>query len=67
MFRPNWPSSGVQVVLIKESAAHCNAGFFLLRRGLGLRYAGDHQFYIDVILWLEVGGIVSVSEGRNLV
>jgi hypothetical protein len=24
MFRPNWPSSGVQVVMIKGSAAHCN-------------------------------------------
>jgi hypothetical protein len=28
MFRPNWPSSGVQVVLVKYSAAHCNAVFF---------------------------------------
>jgi hypothetical protein len=28
-FRPNWPSSGVQVVMIKYSAAHCNAVFFL--------------------------------------
>jgi hypothetical protein len=25
MFRPNWPSSGVQV---KESAAHCNTVIF---------------------------------------
>jgi hypothetical protein len=30
MFRPNWPSSGVQVVTIKDIAAHCNAVFFLL-------------------------------------
>jgi hypothetical protein len=28
MFRPDWPSSGVQVVMVKNSAAHCNAGFF---------------------------------------
>jgi hypothetical protein len=26
MFRPNWPSSGVQMVM--DSAAHCNAVFF---------------------------------------
>jgi hypothetical protein len=24
-FQPDWPSSGVEVVGIKESAAHCNA------------------------------------------
>jgi hypothetical protein len=28
MFRPNWPSSGVQVVTVKDSAAHFNAVFF---------------------------------------
>jgi hypothetical protein len=28
MFRPNWPSSGVQVVMVKESAAQCVAVFF---------------------------------------
>jgi hypothetical protein len=28
MFQPNWPSSGVQVVMVKDSAAHCNAVFF---------------------------------------
>jgi hypothetical protein len=28
IFRPNWPSSGVQVVMVKDSAAHCSAGFF---------------------------------------
>jgi hypothetical protein len=27
MFRLNWPSSGVQVVVVRESAAHCNAPF----------------------------------------
>jgi hypothetical protein len=29
-FRPNWSSSGVQVVLMKESAAHCNAVLLFL-------------------------------------
>jgi hypothetical protein len=28
MFRPNWPSSGVLVVVVKDSATHCNAVFF---------------------------------------
>jgi hypothetical protein len=30
MFRPNWPSSGVQVVVVKDSSAYCNAVFFHL-------------------------------------
>jgi hypothetical protein len=28
MFQPNWPSLGVQVVMVKNSAAYCNAVFF---------------------------------------
>jgi hypothetical protein len=28
MFRFNWPSSGVQVVMVKDSATHCSAVFF---------------------------------------
>jgi hypothetical protein len=28
MFRPNWSCSGVQVLMVKDSAAHCNAVFF---------------------------------------
>jgi hypothetical protein len=28
MFRFNLPSSGVQVVMVKDSAAHCNVVFF---------------------------------------
>jgi hypothetical protein len=28
MFRPNWPSSGVQVDTVNDSAAHCNAVIF---------------------------------------
>jgi hypothetical protein len=29
MFRPNWSSSGVQVVVVKDSSAHYNTVFFL--------------------------------------
>jgi hypothetical protein len=32
MFRPNWPPSGVQVVVMKGSAAHLNAVLLLLCR-----------------------------------
>jgi hypothetical protein len=28
MFRSNWPSSGVQVVMVKDSAAHYNTVIF---------------------------------------
>jgi hypothetical protein len=28
MFQPNWPSSGVQAVIVKDSAAQCNAVLF---------------------------------------
>jgi hypothetical protein len=28
MFRPKWPSSGVRVIMVKDSAAHCDAVFF---------------------------------------
>lgn len=30
LFQPNWPSSDVQVVMVKDSAVNCNAVFFLL-------------------------------------
>jgi hypothetical protein len=38
MFRPNWPSSGVRVVKVKDSAAHCNVVFFppILKQELGV-------------------------------
>jgi hypothetical protein len=42
MFRPNWPSSGIQV---KNSTVHCNAIFFshiiVVSRYFG--YVGYHQ------------------------
>jgi hypothetical protein len=28
MFQPKWPSSGVQVVVVQDFAAHCNAVCF---------------------------------------
>jgi hypothetical protein len=46
MFRPNWPSSGVQVVMVKNSAAHCSAIFFLpivVASGY-FGYVAYHQF-----------------------
>jgi hypothetical protein len=36
MFRPNWPSSGVQVVVMKDSAFLCNAALLFLRNCLRL-------------------------------
>jgi hypothetical protein len=36
MFRPNRPSSGVEVAVVKEPAAHSKAVYFLLCGYLGL-------------------------------
>jgi hypothetical protein len=47
MLQPNWPSSGVQVVMIKDSTAHCNAVFFppiVVASGYS-GYVGYHQFF----------------------
>jgi hypothetical protein len=47
MFRPNCPSSGVQVVMVQDSAPQCNAAFFppiILASGY-LGYVGCHQLY----------------------
>jgi hypothetical protein len=47
MFGPNWPSSGVQVVMVKNSAA---AVFFppvVVSSGY-IGYVGYHQFYLGV-------------------
>jgi hypothetical protein len=56
MFRPDWPSSGVQVVMVKDSAAGCNTVFFppivVVSRYFG--YVGYHQFYLDVLMLLVV-------------
>jgi hypothetical protein len=51
MFRPNLPSSGVKVAVIKESAAHCNAVLFLLCSCLRLFLvmSVNHLFYLGVL------------------
>jgi hypothetical protein len=51
MFQPNLPSSGVQVVMVKDSAAHCNAVLFPpIVFGSGyFGYVGYHQFYLVVL------------------
>jgi hypothetical protein len=51
MFRPNWPSSGAQVVVAKEYTAHCKAVFFppiLVASGC-FDYVGYRQFYSGVL------------------
>jgi hypothetical protein len=48
MFRPNWPSTGVQFVMVKDSAAHCNAVIFptiVVVSGY-FGYVGYYQFYL---------------------
>jgi hypothetical protein len=52
MFRPNQPSSGVQVVVMKESAAYCNAVLLILCsfRGLILGYAGRSALVCLMVL-----------------
>jgi hypothetical protein len=51
MFRPNWPSSGVQCVVVKDSAAHCNAVFFpLIVVASGyFGYVAYRQLYLGVL------------------
>jgi hypothetical protein len=51
MFRPNWPSSGVQVVMVKDSAAHCNAVFLppIVFASVYFGNVGYHQFYLGVL------------------
>jgi hypothetical protein len=66
MFRPNWPSSGVQVVMVKDSAAHCNVVFFppvVVASGY-FGYVGYHQFYLSLgctLLLLVLFGLLVVA------
>jgi hypothetical protein len=49
MFRLNWPSSGVQVVVVvEESAAHCNA--VLLCSCLGFKVMWVNHLFYSVVL-----------------
>jgi hypothetical protein len=48
---PNWPSSGVQIVMVKDSAANCNAVFWppiVIASGYFV-YVGYHQFYFGIL------------------
>jgi hypothetical protein len=50
MFRPNRPSSRIQVVMVWDSAGHCNTGFFppiVVVSGY-FGYVGYHQFYLSL-------------------
>jgi hypothetical protein len=51
MFGPDWPYSDVQVVMVKNSTAHCNAVFFppiVVASGY-FGYMDYHQFYFDAL------------------
>jgi hypothetical protein len=51
MFRPNWPASGVQVVMAKNNIACCNTMFFsptVVVSGY-FGYVGYHQFHLGVL------------------
>jgi hypothetical protein len=54
MLRPKWPSSGVQVVVLKEPAAHCNAVLIILCSCLGIILVMwvNQLFYLGVLLQL---------------
>jgi hypothetical protein len=54
MFRHNWPSAVVQVVMVKDSAAHCNAVSVpaILVASVYFGCVGYHQFYLGVLLLL---------------
>jgi hypothetical protein len=56
MFRPNCPSSGAEVVMVKESAAHSNTVILpLITVASGCcGYVGYNQFYLGVI-WVARG------------
>jgi hypothetical protein len=54
MLRPNWPSSGVQIAVVKDSAALCNAVFFLpiVSASRYFGYVKYYQFYLGVLVLL---------------
>jgi hypothetical protein len=56
MFRPNWPSSGVQVVMVKGSAAHCDMVIFppIVVASDYFGYVGYHRFYLLLLLLVLV-------------
>jgi hypothetical protein len=56
MFRPNWPSSDVAVVLVKVLAAHCNVVLFspILDASGYFGYVGYQSFILMSLgcMWL---------------
>jgi hypothetical protein len=55
MFRPNQPSSGVQVAEVKDSAAHCKAGFFpptVVASGYLIMWVAHGCFWFCLVCWL---------------
>jgi uncharacterized membrane protein len=73
MFQPNWPSSVVQIVMVRDSAAHCNAVFFppIVVAASYFGYVGYHQFYLGVLglhmvaLLFVVGAVVTKTPTTN--
>jgi hypothetical protein len=71
IFRPNRPSSGVQFVVAKESAGHCNAVLLSLCNCLGLiigyvsyRAVTMHVFALSAILELYFKMYICVGGTR---
>jgi hypothetical protein len=52
MLQPKWPSSGVQIVAFQDSAAHCDAVFFLL---LLFWLCGLHVVVFDFVRFTSCG------------
>jgi hypothetical protein len=77
MFQSNWPSSDVRVVMVKDSAVHCNVAFFppiVVAFGY-FGCVGYHQFYLGVhglhifpfgFVWFVVAALNVLAGGRNL-
>jgi hypothetical protein len=56
MFQPNWPSSSVHIIMVKDSAAHCSAVFFppIAVASDYFGYVGYHQ-YLFGCSWVARG------------
>jgi hypothetical protein len=63
MFWPNWPSSGVQVVMVKDSAAHCNAVFL----PPNVVASGNLLMWVTITFYLGVLGVHAVAFGLLVV
>jgi hypothetical protein len=64
MFRPNWPSSGVQAVIIKDSAAHSNVATAVVATGY-FGYVGC-KWLLLVLFCLLVVAVLNVLAGAVL-